>query len=154
MQFVFPVSRVKRYQFPTHINDVVLDRADADCSEVFIVVIKPGKAPPLHRHDDTEQIFYVLKGAGILSVGLKRKNYPARRGDVVRIPPKTWHSIQCVSKRALVYLAVDCFLAGRPKREPTWDAHARAICKNNGWDYNSCRKTRTRPSANRGNQTS
>lgn len=149
MQFVFPTSRVKRYQFPTHINDLVLDRAEGKCSEVFIVVIKPGKAPPLHRHDDTEQIFYVLKGAGILSVGLKRKTHPVERGDVVRIPPKTWHSIQCASKRALVYLAIDCFPAGRPKSEPTWDAHARAICKNNGWDYDACRKTTPRPSANR-----
>ena len=142
MKFVFPTSKVQRYQFPTHINDLVVDRADAETSEVFVVVIEPGKAPPLHKHDDTEQIFYILKGKGVLSIGEKRKKFPVQPADVVRIPPHTLHSIQCTSKKPLVYLAIDCFLAGRPKNEPTWDSHAKAICKQNGWDYNSCRSRR------------
>jgi mannose-6-phosphate isomerase-like protein (cupin superfamily) len=140
MKFVFPTSKVRRYQFPTHINDLVVDRADAETSEVFVVVIEPGKAPPLHKHDDTEQIFYVLKGSGVLSIGAKRKKFPVQPGDVVRIPPHTLHSIQCTGKKPLVYLAIDCFLGGRPKNEPTWDAHARVICQQNGWDYVSCRR--------------
>lgn len=139
-QFVFPTSRVRRYEFPTHINDLVVDRADAKTSEVFVVVIKPGKAPPLHQHDDTEQIFYVLKGKGVLSIGAKRKKFPVRPGDVVRIPPRTLHSIQCNGGTPMVYLAIDCFLGGRPKNEPTWDSHARAICKQNRWDYKTAKK--------------
>jgi hypothetical protein len=39
-----------------------------------------------------------------------------------------------------VYLAIDCFLGGRPKEEPTWDSHAHVICKQNGWDYALCAK--------------
>jgi quercetin dioxygenase-like cupin family protein len=140
MQFVFPTSEVQRYQFPTHINDLVVDRADAKTSEVFVVVIEPGKAPPLHQHDDTEQIFYMLKGRGVLSIGANRKKYPVAPGDVVRIPPRTLHSIQCTGKKPLTYLAIDCFLRGRPKNEPTWDSHARAICKQNGWDYAQSRR--------------
>jgi mannose-6-phosphate isomerase-like protein (cupin superfamily) len=135
MKFVFPTSKVKRYRFPTHINDLVVDRADSVTSEVFVVVIEPGKAPPLHKHDDTEQVFYVLDGRGILKIGAKRKKFPVRVRDVVRIPPKTLHSIQCVGKKSLRYLAIDCFVGGRPKKEPTWDSHARAICKHNGWNY-------------------
>lgn len=140
MKFVFPTSKVKRYQFPTHINDLVVDRADSETSEVFVVIIRPGKAPPLHQHDDTEQIFYVLEGNGILSIGANRKKFSVRVGDVVRIPPKTLHSIECTGKKSLVYLAIDCFLAGRPAHESTWDSHARAICKQNGWDYRKARK--------------
>jgi mannose-6-phosphate isomerase-like protein (cupin superfamily) len=135
MQFVFPTSKVKRYRFPTHINDLVVDRADAATSEVFVVVLHPGEAPPLHKHDDTEQIFYVLDGAGALSIGARRRKFPVRTGDVVRIPPKTLHSIRCRGKKPLRYLAVDCFIRGRPKAEPTWDAHAHAMCRNNGWVY-------------------
>jgi mannose-6-phosphate isomerase-like protein (cupin superfamily) len=140
MQFVFPTSRVKRYQFPTHINDLVVDRKDAKTSEVFVVVIEPGKAPPLHKHDDTEQVFYILEGKGVLSIGAKRKKFPVGAGDVVRIPPHTLHSIQCSGKKALRYLAIDCFLNGRPKDEPTWDSHARVICQKNGWDYKQAKK--------------
>jgi mannose-6-phosphate isomerase-like protein (cupin superfamily) len=142
VKFVFPVSRTKRYRFPTHINDLVVDRAESKTSEVFIVVIEPGKAPPLHKHDDTEQVFYVLGGRGILSIGAKRKKFPVRVGDVVRIPPKTFHSIQCVGKKSLRYLAIDCFVGGRPKKEPTWDSHARVICKQNGWNYKSAKNSK------------
>jgi len=135
MQFVFPTSKTKRYQFPTHINDLVLDRAHAHTSEVFVVVLTPGGAPPLHRHDDTEQIFYVLDGRGMLRIGSARKKYPVQKGDVVRIPPKTFHSIQCAGRKPLRYLCVDCFINGRPKKEPTWDSHVKVLCQQQGWDY-------------------
>ena len=46
MRFVFSTAEVKRYRFPTHINDLVVDRADAQTSEVFVVVLEPGEAPP------------------------------------------------------------------------------------------------------------
>lgn len=134
MQFVFPTSQSKRYRFPTHVNDLVVDRADAQTSEVFVVVLNPGEAPPLHRHDDTEQIFYILNGQGVLQIGSEQQEFAVRPGDVVRIPPRTLHSIRCTDE-ALRYLAIDCFLAGRPKDEPTWDSHARTICRQRGWDY-------------------
>ena len=72
MQYVFGTSHLKRYEFPTHINDIVVDRGEAKVSEVFVVVIHPGSAPPLHKHDDTEQVFYVLEGRGTLTVGEDR----------------------------------------------------------------------------------
>jgi len=135
MQFIFPTARTKRYQFPTHINDLVVDRAEAETSEVFVVVLKPGGAPPLHRHDDTEQVFYVLEGRGRLRMGAAGRTYPVRPGDVVRIPPKALHSIQCTGSRPLRYLAIDCFLNGRPAGEPTWDSHVKVLCRQQGWDY-------------------
>jgi quercetin dioxygenase-like cupin family protein len=135
MQFVFPTSPARRYRFPTHINDLVVDRADAQTSEVFVVVLEPGQAPPLHQHDDTEQIFYILDGEGTLRVGAERQAHPVHPGDVVRIPPKTLHSIQCGAEQPLRYLAVDCFLNGRPAGEPTWDAHVKVLCQQQGWDY-------------------
>jgi mannose-6-phosphate isomerase-like protein (cupin superfamily) len=135
MQFVFQTKKLKRYRFPTHVNDLVVDRVDAETSEVFVVVLEPGEAPPLHQHDDTEQIFYVLAGRGVLRIGAEQKKFPVRIGDVVRIPPRTLHSIRCQGTQPLRYLAVDCFVGGRPKHEPTWDSHARVMCANNGWNY-------------------
>jgi quercetin dioxygenase-like cupin family protein len=142
MQFVFPTKNLKRYRFPTHINDLVVDRADAETSEVFVVVLAPGEAPPLHQHDDTEQIFYILAGQGVLRIGAQQKKFPVRTGDVVRIPPHTLHSIRCQGKKSLRYLAIDCFTGGRPEAEPTWDSHARVMCKNNGWNYDQVVKTK------------
>jgi mannose-6-phosphate isomerase-like protein (cupin superfamily) len=135
MQFVFPTSRVKHYRFPTHVNDLVVDRADSETSEVFVVVLEPGEAPPLHKHDDTEQVFYILEGEGILRIGSEKQEYAVRPTDVIRIPPTVLHSIQCIGKQPLRYVAVDCFVGGRPQAEPTWDAHVRVMCRQNGWNY-------------------
>jgi len=135
MQFVFSTSKVKRYRFPTHINDLVVDRADSQTSEVFVVVLEPGEAPPLHQHHDTEQVFYIIEGEGVLSTGAGREKHSVRPGDVVRIPNGTLHSIQCAGAHPLRYLAIDCFVNGRPEAEPTWDSHVRVLCREQGWDY-------------------
>ena len=144
MNYVFSMKNTIRYTFPTHINDLVIDRSESETSEVFIVIIEPRKAPPLHKHDNTEQIFYILECEGDLEIGKKdmyhhhtQSVYP---GDVVRIPPRTYHTIHCRGNQSLKYLAIDCFMSGKPKSEPTWDSHVKVLCKEQGWDYNQVKK--------------
>jgi quercetin dioxygenase-like cupin family protein len=134
MPYVYPASGLKRYRFPTHINDLIYDRSAARCSEAFIVVLDPGGAPPLHKHDDTEQVFYILEGEGRLTAGAEKTAQAVRPGDVVVLPPGTWHSIRA-EKATLRYLAVDCFVSEKARQEPTWDEHVRVLCRNQGWDY-------------------
>lgn len=140
MNYVFPTSKFVHYRFPTHTNDLVMDRSEATCSEVFVVVLEPGEAPPRHKHDDTEQIFYVLEGVGRLEAGDPATSHAVKPGDVVRIPVGTWHRIFCEGEKPLRYLAIDCFPGGRPAAEPTWDSHVHVMCQNNGWDYAKVRK--------------
>lgn len=135
MKYVFSTTHPKRYRFPTHANLLVMDRSEATSSEVFIVELAPGEAPPLHQHDDTEQVFYVLSGQGRLEIGREGDAYPVNPGDVIRIPPATPHRIHCQGEVSLTYLAVDCFPAGRPQAEPTWDDHVKTVCREQGWDY-------------------
>jgi mannose-6-phosphate isomerase-like protein (cupin superfamily) len=144
MQFVFSTTHARRYRFPTHTNELVMDRADAQTSEVFVVVLEPGEAPPLHKHDDTEQIFYILEGEGVLRIDSEQKEFAIHPADVVRIPPTVLHSIRCSGQKPLRYLAVDCFITGRPTDEPTWDAHARAMCRERGWNYQEVAKPTTK----------
>lgn len=135
MNYVFKTSAPKRYRFPTHTNLLVMDRAHATASECFISVMEPGEAPPLHKHDDTEQVFYVLEGEGRLEIG-PGSEFAANLvpGDLVRIPPGTLHRVHCTSSVALKYLVVDCFPGGTPGAEPTWDSHVEVVCQQNGWD--------------------
>ncbi len=139
MNYVFPTTNPRRYRFPTHANDLVMDRAEAATSEVFIVEMAPGEAPPRHHHDDMEQIFYVLAGQGRLEIGDPTESATIHPGDVVRIPVSTWHTVHCLGDEPLRYLAVDCFIAGRPAAEPTWDDHVRVVCQEQGWDYDTIR---------------
>ncbi len=135
MNYVFSTQKTKRYRFPTHVNELVLDRSEAAASEVFIVELAPGEAPPPHRHDDMEQIFFILTGQGRLVIGEPGAAFPVNPGDVVRIPPQTIHTVHCLGDAPLKYLAVDCFPAGRPQAEPTWDSHVQNVCRELGWDY-------------------
>ncbi len=99
-------------------------------------MLEPGEAPPLHLHPDTEQIFYLIQGKGTLRIGEHgAKQFPVGPGDVVRVPPHTLHSILCESPESIIYVSVDCFVNGRPEAEPTFEAHTRNLCKDNGWDY-------------------
>lgn len=98
-------------------------------------MLEPGETPPLHVHDDTEQIFYIMEGRGLLQIGESAERYAVKPGDVVRIPPYTYHRIFCDGTQPLKYLSVDCFVGGRPKEEPTWDSHVCTNCQLNGWDF-------------------
>ena len=141
MKYIFSTTDTPRYRFPTHSNLLVMDRADAAASESFVSVMEPGEAPPLHRHDDTEQVFFVLSGRGRLEVGPEAQDQgELEPGDLVRIPPGTLHRAACVGDEPLRYLVIDCFPGGRPSREPTWDDHVRAVCLENGWSFDEVRR--------------
>jgi quercetin dioxygenase-like cupin family protein len=134
MQIVFDTTQVKRYSFPTHINDLLIDRAQSNFSEVFMVIVEPGKSVHHHKHTDTEQIFYMLEGSGILSIGEEKKEFAVKPGNVVRIPVNTLHSIRTDSTNQLIrYLCVDCF--GSKPKEASWDEHVKAVCKEKGYNY-------------------
>ncbi len=135
MRYVFSTQETKRYRFPTHTNELVMDRSEASASEVFISIMAPGEAPPLHKHDDTEQVFYVLSGRGRLEIGEDGEEYQINPGDVICIPPATLHRVHCLGDEPVRYLVVDCLPGGRPQAEPTWDSHIRVLCQQQGWEY-------------------
>lgn len=137
-QYVFDSRQVSRYRFPTHTNDLIMDRKDAAASEAFWVILEPGEAPPLHVHPDAEQVFFVLKGEAQMTVGLTdQETFLLKPGDFVRTPPGVHHAVRCTSASPFVYLSIDCFTAGHSGAEPTWDAHVRAMCAEHGWDYDA-----------------
>ncbi len=139
-RYVFSTVDTLRYRFPTHTNELVMDRAEAETSEAFMVVLEPGEAPPLHVHHDVEQVFYVVRGQGRLEIGGDEPElFPVKPGDLVRIPPLVLHRIHCEGQVPLVYLSVDCFVGGRPTDEPTWESHVRTVCAANGWDFDRVR---------------
>lgn len=139
-RYVFDSREVIRYRFPTHTNDLIMDRRDAATSEAFFVILEPGEAPPLHVHDDAEQVFFVLEGDGLLTIGRDEpETFDVKAGDFVRTPPGTYHAIRCTGTERFVYLSIDCFTGGRPAAEPTWDSHVRAMCQLNGWDFDAVR---------------
>ncbi len=41
-----------------------------------------------------------------------------------------------------MYLSIDCFTAGPPAEEPTWDSHVRQMCATNGWAFDEVKQGR------------
>lgn len=133
MTYVFDPAQGRRYQFPTHRNDIVVPREDSACAEVFVVVVEPGSSVHLHSHPDYEQIFHITEGEGLLSVG--GEEIPVRPGHVVRIPVGTLHCLRAAGPVPVRYLCIDCFTGPRLADEPTWDDHVRAICRDQGYRF-------------------
>ncbi len=69
-------SKGKRFVFKTHINDFLIPRESAKCTETFLTIIKPGHASPMHRHPEAEQIFYMIKGRGEVLTRSKESGGP------------------------------------------------------------------------------
>lgn len=68
-----------------------------------MVVLEPGEAPPLHMHNDTEQVFYVIRGSGCLQIGRDTvERFDVKPGDLVRIPRGTWHAFSVTARPARI----------------------------------------------------
>jgi quercetin dioxygenase-like cupin family protein len=139
-QFVFDTSDVIRYRFPTHTNDLILDRADSEVAEAFLVRVEPGEGVPVHSHDNGEQLFYILEGEGEMAVGADSTDrYDLHASNFVRTPRGVPHSVKCVGDKTLVYLSIDCFTDAHAD-ESTWDSHVRVMCAEHGWDFEDVKK--------------
>lgn len=134
-------SVTEGYYFPTHDNLLVMDRANAETCEAFIVQVAPEKFTHRHIHDDTEQIFYILSGKGRLDLerGGKKESFMLNPKDFVHVPRNCFHQTFCEGTDSLKYLAIDCFPNGHNPEEPTWDSHARVVCKMKNWNYDEAR---------------
>ena len=134
-RYVFDTKGCPRYRFPTHLNDLVIDRKDCAQSEVIMVTVEPGKAVHLHKHDDMEQVFIVVEGEGVLTIGARKRQYAIMPSTVVRIPPGTLHTIRSKGRKTVRYICVDCFLWPKKERERTWEKHVKAVCKEQGYRF-------------------
>ncbi|NMB92937.1 MAG: cupin domain-containing protein [Flexilinea flocculi] len=146
-KYVFETEgKIIRYRYPTHINDLTIPREETASSEVFMVLLDEKEAPPFHKHDDAEQIFYMIQGVGKLEIkedgSSESEFFEIIPGQVIRIPPHTWHRVTALNKEGVRYLCVDCFPNGFNPEEPTWDSHVKNLCDQLGWDFNTIREDR------------
>ena len=103
------------------------------------MILEPGEAPPIHTHDDAEQVFYILEGEGVLGVGPGgRREAPAGRRRL-RPDAAGRAATRCAASvpSRFVYLSIDCFAAGpiRPSRPGT--ATSAQMCADHGWEFDA-----------------
>ena len=64
--------------------------------------IAPGQQTMTHRHNRSEEIYYIQQGAGTMFVGDECREVGV--GDCVAIPPGTFHSILNIGSTDLIVL--------------------------------------------------
>ncbi|MBI2194880.1 MAG: cupin domain-containing protein [Planctomycetes bacterium] len=69
-----------------------------------------------HRHEDLEQMYYILGGTGEVLLGETR--HPVREGDVVYIPPKLPHQMFNENNEAWIELLILSCKVGRFESRP------------------------------------
>jgi mannose-6-phosphate isomerase-like protein (cupin superfamily) len=62
-------------------------------------VIPPGSCTQLHRHQVTEEIYHVTRGAGLMTLGVSQ--FEICVGDSIAIPPGTPHCVENKGSEAL-----------------------------------------------------
>lgn len=79
-----------------------LAQANAQQSSLAEIVIKPGRQSQAHYHNLIEEVYYLLAGCGLLTVG--QETSTVRAGDTIVIPPGTSHKIANTGETELVMI--------------------------------------------------
>ncbi len=73
----------------------------------------PGSEQPVHAHADSEQVYVVVSGSGLMKAGNEQRE--VARGTVVFIRPGARHAIRNAGSEPLVYVSAT---------SPPFDPHA------------------------------
>lgn len=66
--------------------------------------VPAGTEQTLHSHEEAEQVYVVVRGAGTMSVA--GDTQPVGEGDLILVPPATDHSVANDGEEALVCVSV------------------------------------------------
>lgn len=88
---------------------VLFDRDVTETVAFGRITVKPGKSTQTCLHTDEEEIYVILKGKALLTVGNELQE--VRQGDAAYVPRNTRHQMACISDEDLEYL----YFANWPK---------------------------------------
>jgi mannose-6-phosphate isomerase-like protein (cupin superfamily) len=77
-------------------------RHESRAQSLAEAVVPAGGETTLHLHRTSEELYYVTRGAGIMTRGTE--TFDIRRGDTICIPPGTPHRVRNSGSEPLVIL--------------------------------------------------
>lgn len=82
----------------------ILDRTNSGAVNQSLAeaTLPPGGVTAAHRHPHTEEIYYILRGTGRMTVGTEEREVGPNDG--IRIPPGARHTIRNTGTEPLVFL--------------------------------------------------
>ena len=67
-------------------------------------IVKQGQRTHLHRHHNSEELYYITRGEGYMTLG--EEQFEVTAGDTICIPPGTAHCIKNIGTKALHILCM------------------------------------------------
>jgi mannose-6-phosphate isomerase-like protein (cupin superfamily) len=104
---------------------VLLPREKSESIEVLEETWAVGGEAPMLTHEEMEQLYYIVKGHGFVTVNDEHGEVEA--GDLVYIPRRSPHTIKNIGQEALTYLCFDIFPQGYPKGQEKWEGHEKIV---------------------------
>jgi quercetin dioxygenase-like cupin family protein len=92
---------------------VLIDRTEAELTEVALNTWRAGLIGPPHRHDQKEQIFYITSGTGVVKVG--KEHFDVQPGHLIYVPLGLEHQTIAGEHEALHYILFNVF--NNPEKE-------------------------------------
>ena len=89
-----------------------LDLADEakNITAIFDTSLEPGQVIPSHFHHDIEEIYYILSGYGMMTIGDETKEI--ERYDVIYIPKTSMHTLNNTGNVPLRFVTLSVKVKG------------------------------------------
>ncbi len=95
-------------------NGLDLKDIAKNIAAVYDTSLSPGESIPPHFHPDLEELYYILSGYGIMTIGEESREIS--RNDVVYIPQQALHALHNTAEVPLRFVTVSV-IAGPKKKE-------------------------------------
>ena len=96
-------------------NGLDLSDTAGSLSAIYDTSLEPGESIQLHYHPDFEEIYYVLSGYGIITIGDEKQEIS--RNDVVYIPPLAQHTLLNTGNVPLRFITISVNVSPNKKDE-------------------------------------
>ena len=96
-------------------NGLDLSDTAESFSAIYDTSLEPGESIQLHYHPDFEEIYYVLSGYGIITIGDEKQEIS--RNDVVYIPPLAQHTLLNTGNVPLRFITISVNVSPNKKDE-------------------------------------
>lgn len=99
------VDKALRNERGGQVSYLLMGKGDFGSAHLAITWVtgEPGSEQQQHEHPQSEQVYVIIAGHGLMVVGDERQEVEA--GTLVLVPPGTLHSIRNTGQEALVYVS-------------------------------------------------
>jgi len=104
---------------------VLIDRTEAELTEVALNTWRAGLVGPPHSHDQKDQVFYITSGTGIVKIA--GENFNVKPGDLIYVPLGAEHQTIAGEKEALHYILFNVFKDPEKEGHGTFAEHIEKV---------------------------